>query len=219
MSQVPSRPSSPKPQSILNLEEPNSGVDMTPGVTHFVEPIIFFKVQGVIFGLPRSRVLKSGFFRGMMESPHLGDSKEGTAEHPIVFDDRTGIAKADMQSFCAVLDVRAFEPGPTLSVAEWASAYRLSKMWEFEQVHNYICKYLDELVKDPFERIELADCLGLKEWVAPALVQLCMRDAPLTASEGARLGIDRFANVCRTRETGRTLYDLNFYEGQMKSVA
>lgn len=41
-----------------------------------------------------------------MESPHLGDSKEGTAEHPIIFDDRAGITKADMQSFCAVLDVR-----------------------------------------------------------------------------------------------------------------
>lgn len=45
MSQVPSRPSSPKPQSILNLEEANSGDYITPDVTHFVEPVIFFKVQ------------------------------------------------------------------------------------------------------------------------------------------------------------------------------
>lgn len=92
-------------------------------------------------------------------------------------------------------------------------------MWEFEQVHNYIYKYLDELVKDPFERIEMADCLGLKDWIAPALAQLCLRDAPLTASEGAKLGIDRFANLCRTRESGRYRYDQTWYEGQMKAVS
>ncbi|KAG8923894.1 hypothetical protein FRC00_005725 [Tulasnella sp. 408] len=174
MSQAPSRPSSPKPPNVLNVVEASLGDDTTPDFDNFVEPIIFFKIQSAIFGLPRSRVLKSGFFRGMMESPHLGDFKEGSAEYPITFDDRAGIKKGDMQSFCAVLDLRAFEPAPTLSVAEWASAYRLSKMWEFEQVHHYIYKHLDELVKDPLERIELADCLGLKEWVAPALAQLSM---------------------------------------------
>lgn len=42
----------------------------------------------------------------MIESPHLGDSNEGSAEYPITFEDGAGITEADKQNFCAVLDLR-----------------------------------------------------------------------------------------------------------------
>lgn len=50
--------------------------------------------------------MQSGFFRGMLESPHLGDSKEGNLEKPITFDERTGVTPEDMEYFCKVLDIR-----------------------------------------------------------------------------------------------------------------
>lgn len=50
--------------------------------------------------------MKSGFFRGMLESPYLGDSKEGSIENPIVFDDMTKIAPRDMKSFLKVMNIR-----------------------------------------------------------------------------------------------------------------
>ncbi|KAG9016334.1 hypothetical protein FRB90_003265 [Tulasnella sp. 427] len=154
----------------------------------------------------------------MMESPHLGDSKEGTAERPITFDERTGITKRDMKTFCAVLDVRAFDSVPSLCAAEWAAAYRLAKMWEFEQVREFIFKHLEASITDPFERIEFADALGVGRWVVPALAQLCFRDASLTAAEGARLGFERFALVCRMRETPRTRQNVNQYEASLNKV-
>ncbi|KAG8912070.1 hypothetical protein FRC00_005330 [Tulasnella sp. 408] len=187
--------------------------DTTSDLLNFVEPTIVFKIQNALFGLPRSQVLKSGFFREMVESPHLGESKEGTTEHPIVIDhERTGITKKDMRSFCAILDVRAFQSELEFSIVEWASAYRLARMWEFEQLRDHILKHLDESITDPFTRIDIADVLGLDQWIAPALAQLCRREAALTAAEGERLGFKRLTEVCRLREYYRRQYALSDYE-------
>ncbi|KIO30409.1 hypothetical protein M407DRAFT_20476 [Tulasnella calospora MUT 4182] len=216
MSQITSRISSPKPRDFLKGDEANIEDETMSDLLNFIEPTIVFRVQNALFGLPRSQVLKSGFFRGMMESPHLGDSKEGTTEHPIIFDERTGITKSDMKIFCASLDIRAFQVAPTFSITEWASAYRLAKMWEFEQLRDYIFKHLNASIADPFERIEFADALGFEQWVIPALAQLCNREAALTAAEGARLGFDRFAIVCRQREDRRTRHQVLEYENRLK---
>ncbi|KAG8933220.1 hypothetical protein FRC01_010371 [Tulasnella sp. 417] len=180
---------------------------------NFIETTIIFKVQDAQFSLPRKQVLKSGFFRGMLESPHLGDSKEGTAEHPIVFDAMTGITKSDMKSFCAILDIRAFESETRFSIAQWTSAYRLAKMWDFEQLRDYIFKHLDESTSsDPLKRIEIADLLGFDQWIAPALAQLCHRKEYITPMDGVRLGFNRFAEVCRLREHPRQRFAASEYE-------
>ncbi|KAG8944474.1 hypothetical protein FRC04_001786 [Tulasnella sp. 424] len=219
MSLANSRPETPGPRSVLKVGgEANVGEDATYDTVSFIEPTIVFQVQNALFGVPRSQVLKSGFFRGMMESPHLGDSKEGSAEHPIVLDERTKITRGDMKNFCAVLDIRACESAPTLSVADWASAYRLAKMWEFEHVREYIYKHLDVSITDPFERIEYADALGFSQWVAPALCNLCTRDAAFTAAEGGRLGLVRFAELCRLREMNRPKYNTTQYDGWLNKA-
>ncbi|KAG8944475.1 hypothetical protein FRC04_001787 [Tulasnella sp. 424] len=221
MSLANSRPASPGSRSALKCEgEVNVGEEASSDTINYIEPTVVFQVQGAIFGLPRSQVLKSGFFRGMMESPHLGDSKEGTAENPIVVDERTKITRRDMKNFWAVVEARVCDPALALSAGDWASAYRLAKIWEFEHVREHIYKHLDETIKDPVERIEYADILGFSQWVAPALIELCMRTAALTAAEGARLGFVRFAEVCRVREMGmsRNGYDATQYDGWLNKA-
>ncbi|KAG8910707.1 hypothetical protein FRC00_007685 [Tulasnella sp. 408] len=183
-----------------------------PGTANRIEPLIIFKIQDTLFGLPRSQVMQSGFFRGMLESPHLGDSKEGNLEKPITFDERTGITPEDMEYFCKVLEIRAFQQPPKLTPAQWASAYRLAKMWEFEQLRDYIFKFLDQSVKDPFERVEFADMLGVEAWIIPALAQICQRTNPLTVEEATRLGYARLIKVCKQREKGRPAYEISDYE-------
>lgn len=92
-------------------------------------------------------------------------------------------------------------------------------MWEFEQLRDYIFKHLNASITDPFERIEFADALGFGQWVVPALAQLCNREAALTAAEGARLGFDRFATVCRQREAPRHRYQVSEYENRLNQAA
>lgn len=59
MSQVPSRPLSPKPPTVLNFVEVSLGDDTTPDVTTFVEPHIFFKVPfGILYSWQQAWNLK-----------------------------------------------------------------------------------------------------------------------------------------------------------------
>lgn len=92
-------------------------------------------------------------------------------------------------------------------------------MWEFDQLRDYIYRYLDKSIRDPLPRIEYADLLGFESWILPALALLCQRENPLTPEEGARLGIVRFAEVCKHRERNRSRYNPSDYEGWIdKSV-
>lgn len=85
-------------------------------------------------------------------------------------------------------------------------------MWDFDLLRDYIFKHLDKSVKEPIPRIEYADLLGFENWIVPALAQLCQRSEPLTAEEGARLGLARFAEVCKHRERGRDRSNPSDYE-------
>lgn len=89
-------------------------------------------------------------------------------------------------------------------------------MWDFEQLRDYIFKHLDETITDPLERIQVADALEFEQWVIPAMAQLCKREAPLSAMEGASLGFHRFAEVCRLREHPRKRYEVSKYEEWLK---
>ncbi|KAG8986603.1 hypothetical protein FRB90_003895 [Tulasnella sp. 427] len=206
------------PELISSKDIPEFLNEKPLGVVNMIEPVIVFKIQDTIFGLQRSQVMQSGFFRGMLESPHLGDSKEGTLEKPITFDERTGIQPEDMKQFCTVLDIRAFQDPPKLKAAQWASAYRLAKMWEFEQVRDYIFKFLDKSVKDPFERLEFADMLGVEAWIIPALAEICSRPQSLTLQEGTRLGYARLIQICQQRDQGRQQYQISDYQTWLTSA-
>ncbi|KIO18924.1 hypothetical protein M407DRAFT_246351 [Tulasnella calospora MUT 4182] len=84
-------------------------------------------------------------------------------------------------------------------------------MWEFEQLRDYIFRFLDKSVKDPFERLEFADMLGVEAWIIPALAEICQRSNSLTVEEGARLGYARLVKVCQQRERGRSGYEVSDY--------
>ncbi|KAG8987801.1 hypothetical protein FRB90_003137 [Tulasnella sp. 427] len=182
-----------------------------------IEPVIVYKIQDTILGLQRSQVMRSRFFRGMLESPHLGDPKEGTPQKPITFDERMGIQPEDMKQFVPFW-IRAFQDPTKLTAAQWASAYRLAKMWEFEEIRDYIYKFRDKSVKDPFERLEFADMLGVEAWIIPALAEICSRPQSLTLQEGTRLGYARLIQVCQQRDQGRQQYQISDYQTWLASA-
>ena len=68
-------------------------------------------------------------------------------------------------------------------------------------------------------RIEYAAALEFDNWIVPALAQLCNRNQCLTAEEGARLGLARFAEVCKQRELGRRQYNPSDYESWIDKSA
>ncbi|KAG8967794.1 hypothetical protein FRC05_001890 [Tulasnella sp. 425] len=177
-------------------EEPRRVRSASPQIG--LDPEVVFKVEGVIFGIPRSQLLVSEFFRDMLNSEHIGTPDEGTKENPIVLD---AVSLSQVTSFYKVINSRRFDPQPNLSLKQWSEALHLATSWGFEHLRTYIIQILDSLAQDPLDRIQIADECGLTEWLHPAYAKLCARDAPLTAEEGRRLGFGRFAALGWIRET------------------
>ncbi|KAG9012544.1 hypothetical protein FRB90_006647 [Tulasnella sp. 427] len=162
-----------------------------------LDPQLVFKVEEVVFGLPQSQLMSSEFFRDMLSSAHIGSPNEGTIENPIVLESMT---LAQVTSLCRVLNCRCFEPKPDLSASEWSEALYLATAWGFKAIRSYAIQALDSMTLDPLESITIAERCGVAKWLQPAYLKLCLREGPLTAEEGERLGIRRYAALVRVRE-------------------
>ncbi|KAG9019878.1 hypothetical protein FRB90_000008 [Tulasnella sp. 427] len=163
---------------------------------------VYFRVHGTDFAIPRKLLMHSEFFTDLLNSKYLGEPKEGhTQDHPIELE---GISELEMTSFVEVLEVRDWEPKLTLKPTEWASALRLSTMWSFPLVREYIIGRIEHLpTLDPVWRIELARAYDIPEWLEPMYIELCNRAEALSAKEGMRLKMRTFAALCKVREAIR----------------
>lgn len=104
------------------------------------------------------------------------------------------------------------------SVEDWISILSLSLRWTFEGVSelaaNSQCsraKYfqtklnpaleLDDLIKDPIDRVIIARKWGIKpEWVFDGLLAICERKEPLKLEEAQLLSIGDVVNIAKARE-------------------
>ncbi|KAG8944119.1 hypothetical protein FRC04_002157 [Tulasnella sp. 424] len=174
---------------------------VTPGGYRFgFDQEVAFQIDGVTFGLPRSKVQASGFFRALLEIADKSSRGEGTQSNPINLNKFCKVTLPQVKAFHKILNDRRFEAIPELSEQQWIDALRLATLWDFECIRAYIIKNLKNTISDPLYCIQIADECDIKEWLRPAYARLCARRAPLTASEGQILGLERFAALARIRE-------------------
>ncbi|KAG9015659.1 hypothetical protein FRB90_004579 [Tulasnella sp. 427] len=162
-----------------------------------LDPQLVIKVEDVVFGLPQSQIMNSEFFRDMLSSAHIGSPNEGTIGNPIALD---SVTLAQVTSFCRLLECRCFEPKPDLSGREWSEALYLATAWGFKNIRSYAIQTLDSITVDPLESITIAERCEVPKWLRPAYLKLCLREGPVTAEEGERLGIKHYAALVRVRE-------------------
>ncbi|KAL5631367.1 hypothetical protein ACGC1H_007026 [Rhizoctonia solani] len=63
------------------------------------------------------------------------------------------------------------------------------------------------------ERIQLSDEFSLPTWETPAFTELCSRKEPISQTEAEILGMTRFVEIARIRETERTRLAVQFAGG------
>jgi hypothetical protein len=83
-------------------------------------------------------------------------------------------------------------------------------MWNFGELRSLLVP-LAEKVLDDVDKIVYSREFGVAEWLAPAHVQLCMRDAPLTKDEATKLGFDSLLIISHLREKARATYTAQSY--------
>ncbi|KAH6894019.1 hypothetical protein BKA70DRAFT_1407494, partial [Coprinopsis sp. MPI-PUGE-AT-0042] len=162
---------------------------------------IMFKVEGVIFQLPKYRFVEDSEVFMKLVTTSEGD---GVIE--------LGVVLVEFESFLKAFLPRAsamYGPRSSLTKDEWISVLKLSTKWLFNDlrqlaISNLCCPHLPgsclSLITDPIERICLAKEYNVYDWLLDGYQGVIQRllsvDDPhaepmtLTALEGKRIGMD-----------------------------
>ncbi|KAG8994305.1 hypothetical protein FRB94_009961 [Tulasnella sp. JGI-2019a] len=153
-----------------------------------------FLVENKLYCVSTALLRQSKFFAPML------DCKVDTEPELL-----SNVTDFEMESLLDVLDARQTASPLELSVQRWGAAVRLAIKLQFHTVREYAISRMESqfIYSDAVSRIELAIECDIPQWLHPAYNFLCMRDAPITAEEGRRLGHERSAAIWRIRELYR----------------
>ncbi|KAG8722068.1 hypothetical protein FRC08_007489 [Ceratobasidium sp. 394] len=165
---------------------------------YFDDSLVVIQVEDMHFKVHRSQLLKSETFRDMFS---IGDvipvSGEGSDNNPIKL---SGVRADDFEKLLTMLYTFHYSNDkPAEDASLLMPALRLANMWNFNELRALLVP-LAEKTLDDVDKIVYAREFGAKEWLAPAHVQLCMRDAPLTKEEAAKVGLDSLLIISHLRE-------------------
>ncbi|KAG8723991.1 hypothetical protein FRC11_002237 [Ceratobasidium sp. 423] len=169
----------------------------------FDNTLIAIQVENTLFNVHKYQLAKSEVFTKMfkMPKPENGEPEEGSSpEHPIVI---RGAAASDFTALLRVLYASHFasnQPAPEAPLI--VPAFRLANLLRFSELRAYLLP-LAEKNLDDVDKIVFAREFEIKEWLAPAHIHLCKRDAVLSPEEARKLEVDSVLLIWRMREQHR----------------
>ncbi|KAG8998947.1 hypothetical protein FRB94_006493 [Tulasnella sp. JGI-2019a] len=164
---------------------------------------IVLSVEGHLFHVSRRLLQRESlYFEEILEqSQASGDTHIGeTNADPIVL---VGVTAQEMNDFLGLIYTPPFQTNfDHINIHQWASILKIASLWSFKATKAYAITVFDTRFtdEDPFDRLDHAFQCGVPKWVRPAYATICLREEPLSADEGRRLGWERYAAICRIRE-------------------
>ncbi|CAE6513633.1 unnamed protein product [Rhizoctonia solani] len=102
---------------------------------------------------------------------------------------------------------------PDFDSSTLTSTLRIASTFDYPALRKFAIKKLEGMSIPAIERIQLSDELSLPTWETPAFSELCSRKEPISQPEAEILGMTRFVEIARIRETERTRLAVKFAEG------
>ncbi|CAE7152570.1 unnamed protein product [Rhizoctonia solani] len=93
------------------------------------------------------------------------------------------------------------------------STLRIATSFDYPALRNFAISKLEGMDIPAIQRIQLSDEFSLPSWETPAFTELCSRKEPITHAEAEILGMSRFVEIARIRETERTRLAVKFAGG------
>ncbi|CAE7192386.1 unnamed protein product [Rhizoctonia solani] len=95
---------------------------------------------------------------------------------------------------------------PNFDSSTLMSTLRIASSFDYPALRKFAISKLEGMDIPAIQRIQLSDELSLPEWELPAFTELCSRAEPISQAEAEVLGMTRFVEVARIRETERTCW-------------
>ncbi|KAL5633897.1 hypothetical protein ACGC1H_005925 [Rhizoctonia solani] len=178
----------------------NVGIDRHPEF-YFDGTLVFIQIQGTLFNVHKSQLLKSEAFSNWFksqEASRLEERSEGLSPDNPIF--MQNIEMSDFEALLEALYTPQFSDSrPSLEGSFITSAFRMANLWRFSELRAFLLDLADRLLGD-VDRIAFAKEFGLKEWLLTPHVNLCQRDQQLNLEEAKKIGIDSLLIINNLRE-------------------
>ncbi|KAL5631374.1 hypothetical protein ACGC1H_007030 [Rhizoctonia solani] len=93
---------------------------------------------------------------------------------------------------------------PDFDSSIMTSTLRIASAFDYPALRKFAISKLEGMKLPAIQRIELSDEFSLPAWETPAFTELCSRKEPISQAEAEVLGMMRFVEIARIRETERT---------------
>ncbi|KAF8680034.1 hypothetical protein RHS04_04312 [Rhizoctonia solani] len=118
----------------------------------------------------------------------------------------------DFYNALRVLYAPAILGVPDFEVDTLISALRIASSYDYPDLRNFAIEELEKCSLPAIDQIELSDEFSLPHWEKPAFVDLCYRAEPITSHEARILGVDRFTEIARIRETQQRRHFVKLFD-------
>lgn len=88
-----------------------------------------------------------------------------------------------------------------LSLPEWTSVLKLSMMWQFTEIREFVINRISEIQIDVVDKIVLAREYHISEWLFTSLNEYVKGRPPVTIKDVNRLGLDYILKILHVRDT------------------
>ncbi|KAH6908513.1 hypothetical protein BKA70DRAFT_271835 [Coprinopsis sp. MPI-PUGE-AT-0042] len=145
---------------------------------------------------------QSPVFEGMFDGGNDGAGEGATDEKPIVLE---GYKSNDFECLFKVLLPRPLDPcPPALSQTEWASALKLSTVWQMEKIRNVAIERLSSCTLSPTEKIQYSRKFRVSKWLFEGVTALATDIADIEVNDLAKpLGWKTAALVFAIRDKAK----------------
>ncbi|CAE6407495.1 unnamed protein product, partial [Rhizoctonia solani] len=99
---------------------------------------------------------------------------------------------------------------PDFDSSTMISTLRIASSFDYPALRKFAISKLEGMNLPAIQRIQLSDEFSLPTWETPAFTELCSRKEPVSQAEAEVLGIARFVEIARIRETERTRLAVKF---------
>ncbi|KAH7338071.1 hypothetical protein B0J17DRAFT_660656 [Rhizoctonia solani] len=160
----------------------------------FDNTLVAIQIEDTLFNVHKYQLSKSA---PEGSAPHEGSSPE----HPLKLE---CVTASDFAALLRVLYASHFSNNPPTPEASLVvPAFRLANMFDFAELRAFLLPLAEESLDD-VDKIIFAREFDIKEWIAPAHVRLCKREAVLNDEEASKLGVKSVLMIWRMREQHRS---------------
>ncbi|OCH91167.1 hypothetical protein OBBRIDRAFT_834423 [Obba rivulosa] len=185
------------------LTSPTDPIGWRPKRSRFFlddDELIIFKAEDTLFRVHRYFLERdSELFRGLFSCPPGKGGAEGkTEERPV---ELPGVDAFEFECLLDFLyDGMYALTSPARTIQQWMALLSISSRFMFDKIRAMTINALSPRL-DAMERIALSSQFDIPQWLKPALVDLCMREKPLSDDEGRRIGFETSLQIARARES------------------